>query len=166
MRAESDEEAYVRKANRIVIKRRRGQLVAAIEIVSPGNKNNKNGLGSFVAKMVDFLRNGINVVVIDVFPPGPRDPEGLPAMIWDEFVGLPSEPRPPNKPLTVASYDAGQLTAYVDPVAVGDALPDAPLFLAPGWYVNIPLERTYAASWNETPQEIRDEVAPQQPPTS
>src|SRR5436309_1590129 len=115
MRAEKDEGAYARKANRIVIKHRRGELVAVIEVVSPGNKNNKNGLASFVGKMVDYLRNGINVVVVDPFPPGPRDPEGIHQKIWDDFVGLPAEPRPPDKPLTVASYDAVNLTAYVDP---------------------------------------------------
>ena len=43
------------------------------------------------------------------------------------------------------------LTAYVDSLAVGDPLPDAPLFLAPGWYVNVPLEQTYMASWDVTP---------------
>lgn len=162
----TDDDVYARKANRIIIRHRRGQLVAAIEVVSPGNKNSKHGIGSFVCKMVDFLRNGINVVVIDPFPPGPRDPEGVHRLIWDEFVGTPAEPRPAGLPLTVVSYDAGEFTAYLNPVAVGEPLPDAPLFLAPGWYVNIPLERTYMASWVETPPDIRDEVAPQQPPTS
>jgi len=154
-----DEIAYARKANRIVIKHQRGDLVAAIEVVSPGNKSSKNGLASFLSKMAGFLRNEINVVVIDLFPPGPRDPHGLHHAIWDEFAGLPSEQHPADKPLTIASYDADELTAYVDPVAVGDPLPDAPLFLAPGWYVNIPLEQTYQASWAETPQPIRDLVA-------
>jgi hypothetical protein len=41
-------------------------------------------------------------------------------------------------------------------VAVGNPLPDAPLFLAPGWYVNVPLEATYRASWDVTPRPIRD----------
>ena len=76
-------------------------------------------------------------------------------------MGSSFEARPANKPLTVAAYNARpDLTAYVDPVAVGDPLPDAPLFLAPGWYVNVPLEQTYQASWAETPQLIRDRVAP------
>jgi hypothetical protein len=39
-------------------------------------------------------------------------------------------------------------------------LPDEPLFLAPGWYVNVPLEKTYEASWDVTPKPIRDLVAP------
>jgi len=43
-------------------------------------------------------------------------------------------------------------------VAVGDLLPDAPLFLAPGWYVNIPLEATYRTSWETTPKPIRNLV--------
>jgi hypothetical protein len=75
------------------------------------------------------------------------------------LVGTRFEPRPADKPLTVAAFDAdGPLTAYVDPVAVGDPLPDAALFLAPGWYVNVPLEQTYQASWAVTPQPIRDLV--------
>lgn len=163
--AETEPAYYARKANRIVIRYRRGQLVAAIEVVSPGNKNNKNGIRAFVGKMVDYLRNGINVVVIDPFPPGPRDPEGIHQRVWDGYVGLAAEPRPAGLPLTVVSYDAGEQTAYVNPVAVGDPLPDAPLFLAPGWYVNIPLERTYAASWDETPAETRDLLVPPQPGT-
>lgn len=158
--AEAEAAYYARKANRIVIRHRSGQLVAAIEVVSPGNKNNKNGLRAFVRKMADFLRNGIHVVVIDPFPPGPRDPDGIHELIWDGFVGLPADPRPADQPLTVVSYDAGERVAYVNPVAVGDPLPDAPLFLAPGWYVNIPVERTYAASWAETPPDVRDEVTP------
>jgi hypothetical protein len=52
------------------------------------------------------------------------------------------------------------LTAYVDAFAVGDLLPDARLFLAPGWYVNVPLEQTYMAAWDVTPKPIRDLVAP------
>ncbi len=164
-RVEAESAIYARKANRIVIRHQLGPVVAAIEVVSPGNKDNKNGIGSFVTKAVDFLRNGIHFVVIDLFPPGPRDPAGIHQLIWDELSSRPFEPRPEDKPLTVASFDAGEpLTAYVDPVAVGDRLPDTPLFLAPGWYVNIPLEQTYEASWNETPPPIRDLVAPPQGP--
>ena len=88
-------------------------------------------------------------------------------MIWDEFVGLPTEPRPADKPLMVASYDAiDGPTAYTEPLAVGDVLPDAPLFLAPGWYVNIPLERIYAAAWDEIPPETRELVQPPMDPGS
>jgi hypothetical protein len=46
----------------------------------------------------------------------------------------------------------------LDPLAVEDPLPDAPLFLEPDWYVNIPLEQTYMASWDVTPKPIRELV--------
>jgi hypothetical protein len=160
-RAEVERAIYARKANRISVRHQLGRVVAIIEVVSPGNKDSKHAIRSFTSKAVDFLCNGINLVVIDLFPPTPRDPEGIHQAIWDELVGEPFEARPANKPLTVAGYDAGEeLTAYVDPVAVGDRLPDAPLFLAPGWYVNIPLEKTYQVSWDLTPQPIRDLVEP------
>jgi hypothetical protein len=160
-RVESDATVYARRANRIVVRHHLGPVVAVVEVVSPGNKDCRHAIKAFTAKTIDFIRGGISLVIIDLFPPTPRDPVGMHQMIWDELSGVPFEPRPVDKPLTVASYDAGDgLTAYVDPVAVGDPLPDAPLFLALGWYVNVPLERTYMASWNETPKPIRDLVAP------
>ena len=146
-RIESEAAAYARKANRIAVRHELGPVVAIIEIVSPGNKDSVHSIRSFRTKAVEFLRNGVNLVVVDLFPPTPRDPDGIHQVIWRELTDEPFEARPADKPLTVAAYNAGDnLTAYVDPVAVGDLLPDAPLFLAPGWYVNIPLEATYAAS--------------------
>jgi hypothetical protein len=160
-RIETERALYARKANRIAIRHELGQVVAMIEVVSPGNKDSKHALASFTAKAVDFLHNGIHLVIIDPFPPGPRDPLGLAQAIWDALTDEPLSARPAGKLLTVAAFDAGEpLTAYVEAVAVGDVLPDAPLFLAPGWYVNVPLEQTYMASWVVTPKPIRDLVVP------
>lgn len=163
--AETDREAYARKANRIAVRHKLGPVVAMIEVVSPGNKDSAHALRSFLQKALEFLQHGISLVVVDLFPPTRRDPDGIHQALWDELIGTPFEPRPRGKPLTVASYDPGDgVTTYVNPVAVGDPLPDAPLFLAPGRYVNIPLETTYAASWAVTPQPIRDLV--EAPPTA
>ena len=160
-RAESESAAYARKANRIAIRHEYGHVVAIIEIVSPGNKDGKRAIESFVAKAVEFLQNGVNLLFVDLFPPTARDPEGLHQVIWSELTDEPFEARPADKPLTVAAYNAWpDLTAYVDPVAVGDELPDAPLFLAPGRYVNVPLETTYRTSWDVAPKLIRDRIAP------
>jgi hypothetical protein len=138
--------------------------VAVIEVVSPGNKVSRSALGSFVGKGVDFLRNGIHFLVIDPFPPSPPDPGGIPLALWDQLLDEPLPPRPAGKPLTVAASDAGDpLTAYVEALAVGDVLPDAPLFLASGWCVNVPLEETYMARWTLTLPPIRDRVAPGEP---
>jgi hypothetical protein len=159
-RIESDSATYARKANRITVRHEFGAVVAVIEVVSPGNKDSRHGIRAFTEKVLQFLRAGVNLLVIDLFPPGPRDPAGIHQVIWENLTDGPFEPRPPDKPLTVASYDAGNdLIAFVDPVAVGDVLPDAPLFLAPGWHVKVPLERTYSASWDVTPEPIRERVA-------
>jgi hypothetical protein len=156
-RVETEAALYARKANRIAIRHGLGRVVAMIEVISPGNKDSKHAIASFVAKAVDFLGNGIHFLVVDPFPPGPRDPDGIAQAIWDQLVGERLASRPADEPLTVAAFDAGEpLIADVDSLAVGDPLPEAPLFLAPGWYVNVPLEETYRASWAVTPRPIRD----------
>ena len=149
---------YAGKANRIAIKHRLGQVVAVLEIVSPGNKSGSHALRSFVRKTEDLLRQGINLLVVDLFPPSPRDPQGIHKAIWDEIVDEPFE-LPPDKRLTVAAYAAADVpTAYVEPVAVGDVLPEMPIFLEPGIYVPAPLESTYQATWAKCPDAIRELV--------
>ena len=128
---ETEQALYARKANRIVIRHELGLVVAVIEVVSPGNKDSKHAVASFTAKAVEFIRNGIHLLIVDVFPPGSRDPLGMAQAIWDELVGESLGTRPSDKLRAVAAFDAGdELTAYVDAFAVGDLLPDAPLFLA------------------------------------
>ena len=50
-------------------------MVAMVEIVSPGNKNNQNGLNVFVRKAHEALAAGIHLLLVDLFPPGARDPQ-------------------------------------------------------------------------------------------
>ena len=73
-RAESETAAYARKANRIVVRKGLGPVVAVIEVVSPGNKDSRHAVRSFKTKMLEFLRRGASLLLIDVFPPTPRDP--------------------------------------------------------------------------------------------
>lgn len=160
-RSTSEAVRYARKANRIAIHRPIGRVVAMIEVVSPGNKDSSYAVQAFVRKAVEFLQNGIHLLLIDPFPPTPRDPNGLPRLIWDELTdGEPyDDVEPQGGPLRVAAYDAVDgPTMYVDAPAVGGVWPDSPLFLEPGWYVEVPLEVTYEASWEVTPQPIRDLV--------
>ena len=48
--------------------------------------------------------------------------------------------------------------AYVEPVAIGDELRDMPLFLANDYHVDVPLESTYLATWDASPEEFRTAV--------
>jgi hypothetical protein len=96
--------------------------------------------------------------VVDLFPPSPRDPQDIHKAIWDEIQEEPFE-LPPDKPLTVAAYSGGEtLTAYVEPVAVGDPLPEAPIFLDPRRYVPAPLETTYQSTWSNCPDAVKEVV--------
>ena len=155
-RAEPD--VYALKADRVAIRHRLGDLVAVIEIVSPGNKSSKAAIRSFVDKAVQFVRQGVHLLIIDLFPPTTRDPQGVHPLIWDEILEEPFA-LPPDKPLTLAAYSAGAVkVACVEPVAVGDVLPEMPLFLEPERYVQTPLESTYMITWNACPGAFKDAV--------
>jgi hypothetical protein len=160
-RAEVD--SYIRKASHVTVRHRHGQVVSIIEIVSPDNKAIRAELRALVQKSAELLRQGVHLLLIDPFPPGKRDPHGVHKAIWDEFEEKEIEV-PAGKPLVLASYDAGpDYVAYVEFVAVGDVLPDMPLFLQPGVYVLVPLESTYQNAWREFPaalQPLLDRPAP------
>jgi Protein of unknown function (DUF4058) len=126
-------------------------IVAMIEIVSPGNKSNANAFRAFVQKACELMEQRIHLLLLDPFSPGRRDPSGIHSAIWAQFTDEPFE-LPPEKPLTLVAYEADlSARAYIEFVAVGDSLPDMPLFLAPGLYVMVPLEATYQAAWDTVP---------------
>ena len=152
----TEPERYAKKADRIVVRHAEGRVVAFIEIVSPGNKGSRQALRAFVEKTTQLLEQGIHLLVVDLFPPGKRDPQGIHRAIWEEIHDTHFK-LPAGKPLTLAAYAAGStMTAYVEPVAVGDVMPDMPLFLEPERHVLTPLEATYQAAWGELPEEIKE----------
>lgn len=154
----ADAERYAAKANRVVVRHALGKVVAVIELVSPGNKDSRHALRSFVEKSVDLLYDHVNLLVIDPFPPGNRDPQGIHKAIWDEISDN-AFTLPDSRPLTLAAYQAAPVvTAFVEPIAVGQHIPDMPLFLHNNYYINVPLEATYMDSWSVLPQLLRDLV--------
>jgi hypothetical protein len=147
--------SYVRKASFISVRHRHGDVVAVIEIVSPGNKASRGEFRTLVQKSAELIRQGIHLLVIDLFPPGKRDPKGIHKAIWDEFQDEDFEV-PSSNPLTLVSYDAGpECVAYVEFVGVGDSLPEMPLFLRPGCHVPIPLDETYQVAWISFPAPLK-----------
>ena len=149
--------AYADRANRIVVKHHLGRIIAVIEVVSPGNKDSRAALREFVQKTVEFLQAGIHVLVVDLFPPTARDPFGIHKAIWDEFVEEPFAF--PDEDRIVASYKAGtELVAYVEPLALGEHLPEMALFLSSEFYISTPLESTYRTAWEASPLGLRTAV--------
>lgn len=64
----SPADVYAAKANKIVIRNKLGEVVSVIELVSPGNKHSK-------------LQNDVHLLIVDLFPPTKRDPQGIHGLI-------------------------------------------------------------------------------------
>jgi hypothetical protein len=144
---------YTRRQRGVVLRHSSGdRVIAIIEVVSPGNKASRNNFRTFIEKACAALNHGIHLLLLDLLPPTPRDPQGIHGALLEELEGAPYS-APPDKPLTLAAYAAGTVTrAYVEPAAGGDPLPDMPLFLDPEYYVKAPLEATYQAAWLGVPR--------------
>jgi hypothetical protein len=150
--ARTQTETYSMKAKAIVVRHTSDHaVIAMVEIMSPGNKSSQNRIQAFVNKASETLAAGVNLLIADLFPPTSRDPEGIHRLIWedrdDEFAFSSA------KPLTCASYIGDPVPeAFVEPIAIGDTLPEMPLFLTPEVYVNVALETTYQSAWAELPE--------------
>jgi hypothetical protein len=160
-RLRADPNGYAARAKAVVIRHASNhKVIAVIEIVSPGNKNNRSGLRAFVRKAVELLQAGIHLLVIDLFPPGSRDPHGLPRAIWGEYFGECEFALTADRPLTLSAYVAGPVPELlIEPTAVGVELIDMPLFLDPETYVPVPREATYQAAWESVPAYWREVIA-------
>src|SRR5665213_806654 len=132
------------------------RIVALVEIVSPANKDRRSHVEEFIDKAEIALLHGINLLLVDLLPPGAHDPHGMHGALWNRFDDEPYF-APPGEPLTMASYVAGsQPDVYEEPLAVGSALADMPLFLNPDRYVNVPLGPTYQAAFRGLPEFLRE----------
>jgi hypothetical protein len=166
IRMRSEANRYAAKAKAITIRHvSHHQVVAMVEIVSPGNKNNQNGLNAFVRKAREALAAGVHLLLVDLFPPSARDPQGIHRAVWDEDCGE-DYALPPDKPLTCVAYVGGPTAeAFIELVGVSDTLPQMPLFLTADVYVLVPLEATYQSAWQGMPAYWRNVLsgAPQTP---
>lgn len=150
-------DAYAARAKALVIRHiSNHEVIAMIEIVSPGNKNSAREFRNFIEKAVELIQAGIHLLIVDLLPPTRRDPQGIHKAIWDEFVEEDYR-LPTDRPLTLASYVGGpSKEAFVEAVSVNAMLPEMPLFLKPNYHVMVPLEATYQSAWRELPEYWRD----------
>lgn len=152
--AQAVQEKYTARQRVIVIHHRSDhRILALIEIVSAGNKASDFAIQSFIDKSLAALRQGVHLLILDLHPPGPRDPHGA---IWEPSTGQTYTP-PEGLPLTLVAYSAGWATknAFIQPVAVGQSLPEMPLYLTPDGYINVPLEATYQGAYEGVPRFYR-----------
>jgi hypothetical protein len=121
-------------------------LVAAIELISPGNKDRDEARRAFAAKCAGYLQRGIGLIIIDVVTNrrGNLHDELVRLLGYgDEFL-FPSGPS-----LYAVAYrplrrdETNQTEVWPTPVMVGDALPTLPLALRRGPCVPLDLEAIY-----------------------
>ena len=155
----SSEEIYAQRANQIVIRHHLGEIVAILEIVSPGNKDKRMSILSFVEKSVDFIRAGIHVLIVDLFPPTPRDPQSVHQLIWNEIDEGQTFNMPAGKDRLLVSYQSGaEKVAYIEPFSLEQSMPDMPLFLTSRLHIKVPLQSTYQTTWETLPKALKDVV--------
>ena len=151
--AETEAEFYRRKKSSVVVRHTsRDRIVAMIEIMSPGNKSSRHAFQAFLDKACELMEHRIHLLIIDPLPPGARDPNGVHGAIWEQVQDDPFHPSP-DQPLTLVAYECDLTTrAYIELLAVGQPLPDMPLFLEPNGCVMVPLDTTYQAAFAVMPR--------------
>lgn len=121
-------------------------LVAALELVSPGNKDRQETRRAFAAKCAAYLQRGLGLIVVDVVT-------DRRANLHDELIDFLGQPEqyefPGEQPLYAVSYhpqrrnsaDHIEMAPYA--LALGQALPTVPLPLRGGPVLPLNLEATY-----------------------
>ena len=152
---EADRRHYAGKADHIALRHVSShRLIAVIEIISSGNKNNNRALESLRKKVNILLDEGVHLLLVDILPPGPVDPHGLPLAlsITDQSEVPGATEAEPFTLFSVRCAAAGDiLSGFVELVSREQALPDMPLFLNEERYISVPLESTYQNAWQGVP---------------
>jgi hypothetical protein len=127
------------------------QLRAAIELVSPSNKDRPASRRGFAAKCAGYLRRGVSVIVIDIVTERSADLHSEILRALDRQ-GVTAEEAPAR--LYAASYrsvlsaDPPLLEVWSEPLAIGGSLPVLPLWLEGDLSVPLPLDESYTATCN------------------
>ncbi len=121
-------------------------LVAAIEIVSPANKDRPEKRNAFVGTCAALLRNGVAVSVVDIVTVRHFN---LYAELM-AFLGHPDRTLGPEPPAVYAALcrwlrksDRAVLETWSHALTVGQPLPTLPLWLTDTLSVPLDLERSY-----------------------
>ena len=125
------------------------RLTAAIELLSPRNKDRPQARQAFAVKCVGYLQQGCSVVVVDTVTTRRAD---LNAAILSLLAAKTDAAATPSS-LCAVSYRAvgrdeetQQLQLWPVPLALGQPLPTLPLWIASDFSVPLDLDASYRAT--------------------
>jgi hypothetical protein len=123
------------------------ELRAAIELISPANKDRPGSRRTFAAKCAGYLKHGISVIIVDVVTARQSnlhaelfkvlEVKGRPAT-WESDTGLYAVA---YRAVTVRKRP--RVEAWPEALALGEALPTLPLWLTLDVCVPLHLEQSY-----------------------
>jgi hypothetical protein len=122
------------------------QLRAAIELVSPANKDRAGSRHAFAAKCANHLRHGVSVAVIDIVT---ERHANLHAEILAALERPQESPWASPTQLYAVSYrgviaaEQPHLEVWPHALSIGEPLPELPLWLEPDLWVPLRLEESY-----------------------
>lgn len=131
---------------RIYDNRRNRQLVAAIEILSPSNKDRPANRATFVAKAATLLKNNICVSIVDVVSTYDFNLYAdLLSFLHAADPALGTEPPPMYAATLRTRYEDRRrlMDNWYHPLAIGEVLPTLPIWLTETWAISLDLESTY-----------------------
>ena len=125
-----------------------GQLIAAVELVSPRNKDRLDAKERYARRYLGYLRQGVHLVLVNVF----AQPAGF--SFADEVsadLGLGEPPTPPpfavsyrvGAPVPLGDAMGTPVAVWRRPLAAGRPLPELPLALDEDVAIVLGLEETY-----------------------
>jgi len=155
------------------------RLVAAVEIVSPRNKDRSSARDEFVSKCHAMLQQQVGVVIVD---PVTSRSANLYAELAERIGAKPpASADEPSYAVSCRSFlnrGRHRIEAWEHILEVGSALPTLPLWISNNRYVPLELERTYEEtckglriSWHPAPasSKLGDKIpgtSPARPATS
>ena len=133
---------------RVYDEKRHSRLVAAVEIVSPANKDRPEHRRAFVSKFAAMLQERVSVVIVDLVTTRTQN-------LYSELLDLIGQSDPGLNPDLSLYATACRLTKHEDDwlletwahsLILGQPLPTLPLWLADNLAVPLELEESYEQS--------------------
>jgi hypothetical protein len=131
---------------RVFDTQRHRRLVAAVEIISPANKDRPEHRRAFAAKCAALLQQQVSVALVDLVTTRQFN-------LYVELLGLIGQTDPSLMPVPPALYaaacrwaaqgDSWRFRAWTHTLAIGQPLPTLPLWLADDLAVPLDLEASY-----------------------